>query len=151
MSDRPTRDSAPGPGGRGDRWPLDLDALLAGGPRDPAGGPITGEDFARWADRLREVEELVEFPDLRGRLAVARERARQLRQEYRRELKKPDWAVLRLEVLRPLVEVRDQIAEELARREPREQLVPVDRDPVPARFSELVRRYYEELGRAPRP
>lgn len=149
--DRASRDSATGPGGRGDRWPFDLDALLESGPRDPSGGPITGEDFARWADRLREVEELVQFPDLRGRLAVARERARQLRQEYRRELKKPDWAVLRLEVLRPLVEVRDQIAEELARREPREQLVPVDRDPVPARFSELVRRYYEELGRAPRP
>lgn len=151
MPDRAPRNPAPGPGGRGARWPLDLDTLLEGGPRDPAGGPITGEDFARWADRLREVEELVEFPDLRGRLAVARERARQLRQEYRRELKKPDWAVLRLEVLRPLVEVRDQIAEELARREPRERLVPVDRDPVPARFSELVRRYYEELGRAPRP
>ncbi len=145
------RDSATGPGGRGDRLPLDLETLLAERPRDLAGGPITGEDFARWADRLREVEELVEFPDLRSRLALARERARQLRQDYRRDLKKPDWAVLRLEVLRPLVEVRDQIAEELARREPREQLVPVDRDPVPPRFSELVRRYYEELGRAPRP
>lgn len=166
---RPAADAAPSqgrladtppsrPDSRGDLGAVDLDQLLggpengrSGGPRTFLEGPITGADFAHWADRLREVEELIEFPDLRSRLALARERARQLRLEFRRDLKKPDWAVLRLEVLAPLVEVRDQVAEELARRGPREQLVPADRDPVPARFSELVRRYYEELGRAPRP
>jgi hypothetical protein len=26
-------------------------------------------------------------------------------------------------------------------------LVPIDRDPVPTRYSDLVRRYYEELGK----
>jgi hypothetical protein len=26
--------------------------------------------------------------------------------------------------------------------------VPIDRDPVPTRYSELVRRYYEELGKS---
>jgi hypothetical protein len=149
-ADRLTGGATTGPGGRGARLPFDLDQLL-GGPRDLAGGPITGEDFANWSDRLREVEELVEFPESRSQLASARERARQMRQEFRRDLKKPDWAVVRLQIVRPLVEVRDQIAEELARREPRDQLVPVDRDPVPARFSELVRRYYEELGRTPPP
>jgi hypothetical protein len=58
---------------------------------------------------------------------------------------------VRLQVLKPLVEVRDQLAEELARREPHENLVPIDRDPVPGRYSELVRRYYEELGKDNRP
>lgn len=149
-ADRRSGGAATGPGGRGARLPFDLDQVL-GGPRDLAGGPITGDDFANWSDRLREVEELVEYPELRSLLGNARERARQMRQEFRRDLKKPDWAVVRLQIVRPLVEVRDQIAEELARREPRDQLVPVDRDPVPARFSELVRRYYEELGRTPPP
>ena len=111
-------------------------------------GPITGEDFGPWSDRLREVEELVELPSLRSQVATARERTRDLRREYRRDLKKPDWAVVRLQVMQPLAEVRDQIAEELARREPGDKLVPIDRDPVPGRYSELVRRYYEELGRA---
>jgi hypothetical protein len=111
-------------------------------------GPITGEGFAPWSDRLREVEEMVELPDLRNQIAVARERARQARLEFRREAKKPDWAVVRLQVVRPLVEVRNQIAEELARREPRDKLAPIDRDPVPHKYSELVRRYYEELGQA---
>jgi hypothetical protein len=94
------------------------------------------------------VEELVELPSLRSQVATARERTRELRRAYRRDLTKPDWAVVRLQVMQPLVQVRDQIAEELARREPGERLVPLDRDPVPGRFSELVRRYYEELGRA---
>ena len=111
-------------------------------------GPITGDNFGPWSDRLREVEELVELPFLRGQVATARERTRELRRAYRRDLTKPDWAMVRLQVMQPLVQVRDQIAEELARREPGERLVPLDRDPVPGRFSELVRRYYEELGRA---
>jgi hypothetical protein len=110
-------------------------------------GPITGGDFGPWSDRLRDVEEMIEFPDLRNRVAVARERARLFRQEYKRDLKKPDWAVVQLQVMKPLAEVRDRIADELARRESADALVPVDRDPVPNRYSDLVRRYYEGLGK----
>ena len=94
---------------------------------------------------------MIDQPALRNDLAVARERARVFRQEFKRDAKKPDWAVVRLQVVKPLVEVRDRIAEELARRDSREALVPIDRDPVPSRYSELVRRYYEELGKGPRP
>ena len=28
-----------------------------------------------------------------------------------------------------------------------QKLAPIDRDPVPSRFAESVRRYYEELGK----
>ena len=100
-----------------------------------------------WSDGLREVEELIDAPTLRNDVARARERARQIRQDYKRNQKKPDWATVRLQVLKPLVEVSNQINEDLARREPREDLVPIDRDPVPGRYSELVRRYYEQLGK----
>jgi hypothetical protein len=110
-------------------------------------GPITGDDFAPWSDGLRDVEELIDAPTLRNDVARARERARQMRQDYRRKQEKPDWAAVRLQVLKPLVEVSNQINEDLARREPREDLVPIDRDPVPGRYSELVRRYYEQLGK----
>lgn len=109
--------------------------------------PITGEDFANWSDGLRDVEEMIDQPDLRDDLAKARERARLVRQEFKRDRKKPDWAVVQLQVMKPLTEVRDRIADELARRQSREALVPLDRDPVPNRYSELVRRYYEELGK----
>ena len=50
--------------------------------------------------------------------------------------------------MKPLVEVRDRIADELARRESSNPLVPIDRDPVPPKYTEHVRRYYEELGRS---
>jgi hypothetical protein len=113
----------------------------------PLTGPITGDDFGPWSDRLRDVEEMVDVPELRNSLAVARERARLARQEYTRDRKKPDWAVVQLQVMKPLLEVRDQITDELARRQSSDALVPIDRDPVPNRYSDLVRRYYEELGK----
>ncbi|GAB1488373.1 hypothetical protein MASR2M8_08180 [Opitutaceae bacterium] len=114
---------------------------------DYGAGPITGEAFAGWSDRLRDVEELIDEPGLRSDVAQARERARLLRREFRQELKKPDWAVVELEIVRPLVEVRNRLAEELARRESKDSLVPIDRDPVPNRYADQVRRYYEELGK----
>ena len=110
---------------------------------------MTGDGYAPWSDRLREVEEIVDFPDLRNEIANARERARQMRVEAKRDLKKPDWAVVRTEVMQPLVEVRQRLREELARRTSRESLVPIDRDPVPGRYAEQVRRYYEQLGKEP--
>jgi hypothetical protein len=130
---------------------LDLERLLdgrsdRGGAQYGGTGPITGGDFGPWSDRLREVEELLEFPDLREVVASARERAREIRREARRNQQKPDWAVVELEVAGPLVEVRREIAKELARRSPDERLAPIDRDPVPAPYIELVRRYYEDLG-----
>jgi hypothetical protein len=136
--------------GTGDGGPLssgNWERLLTDTVR-PLTGPITGDDFAQWSDRLRDVEEMVDLPDLRNEVAAARERSRLLRQQFRREKQKPDWAVVQLQVVKPLVEVRDAIAEELARRNPDHELVPIDRDPVPTRYSDLVRRYYEELGKS---
>ncbi len=123
-----------------------------GGPEEsnrfrPTAQPLTGEGFTNWSDTLREAEEMVDAPDLRDGIAAARERARQMRAEAKRDLKKPDWAVVQLEILKPLVEVRQRLREELARRDSDKALVPVDRDPVPAQFSENVRRYYEQLGK----
>jgi hypothetical protein len=113
----------------------------------PLAGPITGQDFVTWSDRLRDVEEMIEIPDLRNNVALARERARRLRQDFKKDLKKPDWAIVNLQVMKPLLEVRDRISDELARRQSSDNLVPIDRDPVPTRYSDLVRRYYEELGK----
>lgn len=111
--------------------------------------PMSGDGYAPWSDRLREVEEIVEFPDLRNEISNVRERTRQMRVEMKRDLKKPDWAVVKAEVMTPLLEVRQKVREELAKRESRESLVPIDRDPVPNRYAEQVRRYYEQLGKEP--
>jgi hypothetical protein len=47
---------------------------------------------------------------------------------------------------RPLVELRDQVAQELLRKQSKDALVPIDREPVPPEYAEQVRRYYERLG-----
>ena len=49
-------------------------------------------------------------------------------------------------LLEPLVELQQQIHEEVLRRQSRDALVPIDRDPVPDKYSEQVKRYYEQLG-----
>jgi hypothetical protein len=137
-------------GGGGGVGGFDFGGVLNGGAfsgDDYGAGPITGEAFAGWSDRLRDVEELIDEPGLRSDVAQARERARLLRREFRQDLKKPDWAVVELEIVRPLVEVRNRVAQELARRESKDSLVPIDRDPVPNRYADQVRKYYEELGK----
>lgn len=111
-------------------------------------GPITGEDYSSWADRLRDVEEMLDDPRLRGQVAQVREQARQMRQEYKKHAKDPQWDLVRTKIIEPLAEVRQAVADDLAKRESQENRVPIDRDPVPAQFTEKVKKYYERLGSA---
>lgn len=113
-------------------------------------GPITSErGYADFSDRLRDVEEMVDSTELRNQLQTVRERLRAERVEFKRTgLEPTKWDLVRVQVMKPLVEVRQRIEEELAKRDNREAMVPIDRDPVPGRFSELVRKYYENLGKS---
>ena len=116
-----------------------------GGPNENA-GPLTGADFQNWSERLGNVEEMVENPELRSEIARIRDRARNMRTEVKKHATSPQWPLVQTQIISPLHEVRTRVAEELARRQSTEALVPIDRDPVPNKFSELVRRYYEKLG-----
>jgi hypothetical protein len=109
-------------------------------------GPVTGSDFLAWTDRARDVEEVLDSPDLRSQLAAVREHVGALRAEFRRTGRKPDGQAVRVQVLDPLTEVRAWLRQELARREDANSLVPLDHDPVPENYSDLVRQYYEKLG-----
>jgi hypothetical protein len=110
------------------------------------GRPITGEGFREWSDRMRDVEELLDDPELRAETARIRDRARAAREEYKRHANEPDWKQLQSLVAQPIDELRDRIIEEVRRRQAPDALVPIDRDPVPPQFAEGVRRYYERLG-----
>jgi hypothetical protein len=131
----------PQPGGALDRV---IDGFN-GGPAGP-GNPITGEGFRQWVDRMREVEELLENPEMRAEAARIRDRARGAREEFKRHAKMPDWNQLKTLVADPIHELRDRISEEVRRRESPDSLTPIDRDPVPPQYAEAVRRYYERLG-----
>jgi hypothetical protein len=108
--------------------------------------PITGDDFVDWSDRLRNVEEMIADPELRAEAARIRDRARGIRQDVKRHSRPPNWDLVEMQVLKPLGELQDRVAEELLRRSSPKSLVPIDRDPVPPKYSEQVRRYYENLG-----
>lgn len=107
---------------------------------------MTGDDFSEWSDRMRDVEEMLDDDELRGEVARIRDRARGVRSEFKRHSKEPNWDLVRTTIVEPLNEIQRQVAEELLRRQSKDALVPIDRDPVPAEYIEQVRRYYERLG-----
>jgi len=109
-------------------------------------GPLTGRDYRQWSDSLRDVEEVLSEPELRNDVARVRDRARAIRAEFTRHGKEPQWNLVEQFITNPLTELRNRIGEELAKLKSDEAMVPIDRDPVPGRFAELVKRYYENLG-----
>jgi hypothetical protein len=122
-----------------------LARVLEGLGRGP-GGPITGEGFRQWFDRMRDLEDLLEDPEWRAEAARIRDRARGARDEFKRHAREPDWSKLKVLVAEPMNELGKRIADEIRRRESPDALVPIDRDPVPPQFAESVRRYFERLG-----
>ncbi len=108
--------------------------------------PFTGGGYDQWTDRLRNVEELLNQPELRNEAAKVLDNARAMRIDHERNDAAPQVDHLQMRILNPLVELRDRVAEELAKRDTKNPMVPVDRDPVPPAFRELVKRYYQELG-----
>lgn len=91
---------------------------------------------------------MIDDPGMRTEVARIRELAKGVRVEFKRRSVLPNWEMVKMKIGTPLLELRNRLTEELARRESKESLVPIDRDPVPTKYAERVRRYYEELGRS---
>ena len=109
--------------------------------------PMMGEDYAQWTDRLRDIEELVRDPELKAQAARVREAARDFRKEYKRHSKEPQWELVKKMISNPLQELQRRVQEELVRKTAKEnELVPLDRDPVPDRFRSELDSYFERLG-----
>jgi hypothetical protein len=134
------------------RRPTDetLERLATGGQTGRGGanerGVLTGDEFVDWSDRLRDVEEMVTDPRFRSEAARIRERVRQMRADFTRHEKPPNWDLVESMVAQPLVELRDAVNDELLRHSAKEAMVPIDKEPVPPKYADQVRRYYERLG-----
>jgi hypothetical protein len=109
-------------------------------------GPITGNNYVDWSDRMRDVEQTVDSQDVRNQLATVRERVGVYRRYYRQDGRLPSREELQNKVLAPLALARDWVGQELSRAQNDRSLVPLDRDPVQEKYSDLVRKYYEKLG-----
>ena len=112
--------------------------------REP--GPITGEDYEAWSDRLASIEEMLPQDDLRNSVGQVRDDARSMRIDFRRDNQPPEAATINQKITEPLIELRQRLSEEIAKLNRENPVAPIDRDPVPSEFRDLVRRYYEELG-----
>lgn len=108
--------------------------------------PLTGDDFRDWAERLRDVEHMLDDTELRNLAAQIRDDAWELRVEFKRHSAPPRWQVVKEQVTDPLNLLRDRIAEALARETGEDPLTPIDRDPAPPKYESLVQRYYKQLG-----
>ncbi|MFK7820209.1 MAG: hypothetical protein AB8G99_15920, partial [Planctomycetaceae bacterium] len=117
----------------------------AGG--NPRYNPLTGDGYRQWTDGLRDIEEMLDDPEMRSDVARIRDRARSVRIDLKRHSKEPKWEVVREDIMMPMRELQQRLAEEIAKRESTDSLVPIDRDPVPNKYADMVRRYYERLGR----
>ncbi len=143
----PTGEGQRGGAPRGDAPRRDGGGLQQWAGDSLGSAPLTGGDYQEWSDRLRDVEEMIDDPQLREQAARIRDRAREIRLDFKRHSKEPQWPLVRKMVAEPLRELRQAVSEELLRRTAqRNEVVPIDRDPVPEQFSDQVRRYYERLG-----
>ncbi len=110
-------------------------------------GPLTGNStFTDWADRLRTVQNLLDDPAQRQQLADALAQAQDLRSNYIRHSQLPQWDLVMNNIVSPLTKVTTQLHQELTRVEQPGALQPVDQDPVPDKYANSVKRYYEALG-----
>ncbi len=109
-------------------------------------GPITGEDYSEWADRLGNIEEMLPQDDLRNSIAKVLDEARSMRIDFARNNHAPESGSINQRITEPLLELRQRLSEEIAKLNKENPIAPIDRDPVPSEFRDLVRRYYEELG-----
>jgi hypothetical protein len=140
--------AADGGGDNAGRERLRQFAQQLGGGRGGLGenGPITGSNYVEWSDRMRDVEQTVDSQDVRNQLATVRERVGVYRRYYRQDGRLPSSEEVQNKVLAPLALARDWVGQELARAQNDRSLVPLDRDPVQEKYTDLVRKYYEKLG-----
>ena len=117
----------------------------AGGNNAP-GKPLTGEEFGEWSDQLRDIEEMLEDPELRNRVAQVRDRARAMRSEFKRHGEMPQWDLVKSQLLGEMQALQQRINQEVMKLESDRAMVPIDREPVPEEFDSLVQRYYELLS-----
>jgi hypothetical protein len=155
-SDQPASEQSGTPGGGGRPTPADPNRstndrgggnLLDSFSGERRAAPITGSGYLEWSDRLRDVEELVDDPELRWQATQIRQSAREIRADLTKHSADPKWSEVEDLIATPLRDLRQLVSEELMRRaKEKTQVVPIDRDPVPGEFTGSVRQYYENLG-----
>ncbi len=144
---KPPENGKPGEAGKGQAEASSSSEGQGAGGAGRGKSAITGENFKEWSERLSDLEAVVEDPEAQSAVARARKASRELRKDFKRHSVEPDQAALAEAVLRPLTEAAGKLDARLHELDRKDPLAPVCRDPVPERYAEIVRRYFEELGK----
>ena len=96
---------------------------------------------------MQNIEAIVEDPEAQTAVARARKASRELRKDLKRGSREPTQEVIEREILDPLLEAIEKLDTRIYELSREDELAPVGRDPVPDRYEEIVRRYFEELGK----
>lgn len=145
-SKSPNSSGKPGPGRNNPQSEGDNSESGGNAGNSQGGGPLTGSNYSEFNERLREVESMISDPQIQAEVQKVRDRARSARAEFKRHTQTPNWDLVRTSVHQPMIELQQRLKEEIAKRESPDSMVPVDRDPVPTKYRDLVRSYYERLG-----
>ena len=76
-----------------------------------ANGPITGNNYMDWSDRVRDVEQAIDAQDVRNQLATVRERVGAYRRNFRENGRVPTKEELQNKVLEPLCDAGPGLGE----------------------------------------
>ncbi len=117
-----------------------------GGADGGIASPFAGDDWNSWADRLLRVEDVLTRPQLKNEASRIMDEARNLRIDARRNDEAPQAEHLQMRVVKPLIELRDRVAETLAQQNTNRPQFQLDATAVPERYRDLIRRYSEQLG-----
>jgi hypothetical protein len=140
-------DATDGKGGGGDNNRRENNRSSTRDGFGTSGGVITSESFREWSDRLHDIGAVIDDPKARSAVARAVKTSRDLRRDFKRHSKEPGEAEVRAGVVDPLTEAVRALDARLRELNKENPLAPIGRDPVPDRYSEVVRRYFEELGK----
>ena len=61
---------------------------------DPQRGPITGDDYGEWSERLSNLEEIIPQEDIRNSIAKVLDDARAMRIDYQRNNAAPEASTI---------------------------------------------------------
>ena len=101
------------------------------------------------AAAVKALREKTDLPMMECKKALTEaggDEAKAMRIDFRRDNLPPAAASIRQRITDPLVELQSLLSDEIAKQNRENPIAPIDRDPVPSEFRDLVRRYYEELG-----
>ena len=110
----------------------------------PRGEP---KEFKEMIGDLRNIEDLLQDQKLRQKVASIRDRMRQMEMDKKRFSKKPAAEQIQKKLFEPLAELQVEISEELAKMNDTKGKVRIDKDPIPEKYEEQVRNYFNRLGK----